>query len=178
MKAPEQGAQFAGLMNLAVFGRSVTLLLQNMRTLDAEGFNAWYAPFETEMRGDELMQYFSKLRNEVLKEGPPRAQVGFLLKGPFVLSPSNGPPGTKSVGLTMTGLVYNVALPDGTTQAYRAPFPPEARWTPTWHMPNPPKSHLGIPLLDPVDTDIVALATKYMLYLKNLTDQAAAHFLQ
>jgi hypothetical protein len=34
-----------GIYNVAVFGRSVTLVLQNLRTIDREKFDAWYAPY-------------------------------------------------------------------------------------------------------------------------------------
>jgi hypothetical protein len=58
-----------GIHNVAVFGRSVTLVLQNLRTLDREGFNEWYAPYVAQMEVDPLFAYFNRLRNEILKRG-------------------------------------------------------------------------------------------------------------
>jgi hypothetical protein len=61
-----------GLRNLVVFGRSITFILQTLRGVDRDRFNAWYAPFEKEMRDDALMKYFAELRNTILKEGGPQ----------------------------------------------------------------------------------------------------------
>ena len=58
----------AGLSNLIAFGRAVTNVLQNLRSKE-ESFEEWYVPYEKEMRSDELMLHFYKLRSEILKEG-------------------------------------------------------------------------------------------------------------
>ena len=64
-----------GIYNVAVFGRSVTLVLQKMSSVEP-GFDEWYAPYRTAMAADELMRYFIGLRNEILKEGPPSSMGG------------------------------------------------------------------------------------------------------
>ncbi|TIP28766.1 MAG: hypothetical protein E5X67_10115 [Mesorhizobium sp.] len=57
----------SGLMNAVVFGRMVTLSLQNMRN-DVEGFDAWYQPHQAAMEGDPMMTFFVKLRNTIEKQ--------------------------------------------------------------------------------------------------------------
>jgi hypothetical protein len=59
-----------GLRNLIVFGRAVTNILQNLRSVvGAKTFDEWYMPLQEEMRDDELLKYFYELRTEILKEG-------------------------------------------------------------------------------------------------------------
>jgi hypothetical protein len=54
------------LLSVAVFGRSVTLVMQALRTHDETAFDEWYAPWEAEMRSDPLVLYFNRLRVMVL----------------------------------------------------------------------------------------------------------------
>ena len=56
-----------GASNLAVFGRSVTLVLQTMRSVDEERFNNWYEPRVEAMKADPLLAWFVDLRNEILE---------------------------------------------------------------------------------------------------------------
>ena len=50
----------------------MTNVLQNLRTcVGKTTFDAWYGPKEAEMRADELMRWFYKIRSELLKEGLP-----------------------------------------------------------------------------------------------------------
>jgi hypothetical protein len=65
-----------GIYNIAVFGRSVTLVLQNLRTIDRKKFDEWYAPYSKVLSTDPLFyKYFNELRNEILKEGPPDLSI-------------------------------------------------------------------------------------------------------
>lgn len=59
------------LRDVAVYGRSVTFALQHIRTYYRDEFNLWWAPYEQEMDGDDLMRYSNHLRNDFLKEGLP-----------------------------------------------------------------------------------------------------------
>ena len=62
--------RFTGLRNLIVFGRSVTFVLQNLRTVvGKERFDLWYEPHQESMKQDVVMKYFVKLRNELEKQG-------------------------------------------------------------------------------------------------------------
>lgn len=60
--------KLAGLRNLVVFGRAVTNVLQNLRSIEPE-FDEWYEKYVKEMKEDPLMRYFYKLRSQILKEG-------------------------------------------------------------------------------------------------------------
>src|SRR5437879_8397352 len=61
--------QLVGISTVAVQGRAVTNVLQHLRTFDRPGFDAWYTPYEQQMRQDQLLSYFYKLRTLLLKEG-------------------------------------------------------------------------------------------------------------
>ena len=62
--------RMSGLRNLIVFGRSVTFVLQNLKTpVGAETFDRWYKPIQEKLKSDVVMKYFVTLRNEILKQG-------------------------------------------------------------------------------------------------------------
>ena len=68
-----------GFLGVVVFGRSMTLVMQNLRTHDEEAFNNWYADWQQEMKDDPLMLYFCDLRTKVIHmDGP---AIGILLGG-------------------------------------------------------------------------------------------------
>lgn len=56
------------LRNVVVFGRSVTNIIENLRSR-VERFDEWYKPRSEEMARDPLLKFFYKLRTEILKEG-------------------------------------------------------------------------------------------------------------
>ncbi|PBP62879.1 hypothetical protein CCL21_28490 [Pseudomonas syringae] len=65
---PEQKS--AGLRNVLVFGRSVTFVIQNLKTIVGEQkFTAWYSPHQERMKADPLMKYFVEARNNLEKRG-------------------------------------------------------------------------------------------------------------
>jgi hypothetical protein len=66
-----------GFLGVVVFGRSMTLVMQNMRRFDQEAFDTWYAPCQEEMKGDPLMRYFYDLRTRVIHHDAPA--IGILL---------------------------------------------------------------------------------------------------
>jgi len=59
-----------GAHSVAIYGRSVTLVLQKLRSR-VDGFDEWYAPHRQLMASDDLMRQFVELRNSLLKEGGP-----------------------------------------------------------------------------------------------------------
>lgn len=70
LKRGDPSERSAGLRNVLVFGRSVTFVIQNLRSIVGESrFNNWYAPFQDEMRADPLMRYFVDARNNLEKQG-------------------------------------------------------------------------------------------------------------
>jgi hypothetical protein len=64
-------ANVGDIREVAVCGRSVTFVLQNLRSISRDEFEAWYAPWVAEMQPDPLLRYFNELRTKFLKEGAP-----------------------------------------------------------------------------------------------------------
>jgi hypothetical protein len=60
-----------GFVSIAVFGRSTTLALQNLRHFDESAYNAWYEPWEREMSGDTLLRWFNELRRSIVHRTAP-----------------------------------------------------------------------------------------------------------
>jgi hypothetical protein len=86
LQGPDPKRRMIGLRNVVVFGRSVSYVLQTLRRIDRLRFDAWYAPYEREMRGDALMRYFHDLRNKILKEGPRKPPATCTWRGSCSLS--------------------------------------------------------------------------------------------
>jgi len=64
----EPAHRVAGLHNAIVFGRSVTFVLQNLRSIEPD-FDEWYEEHAAGMRQDPLMRFFVDLRNKIEKQG-------------------------------------------------------------------------------------------------------------
>ena len=77
MKDADHDRLLFGFLGVVVFGRSMTLVMQNLRTHDRSAFDAWYDPWQQEMRNDPLMKYFNELRTKVVHQDAPA--IGILL---------------------------------------------------------------------------------------------------
>lgn len=115
-----------GLRNAVVYGRSVTLTLQNLRGKVA-GFDEWYAGAQARISADPLARFFRDARNEVLKEG----KDGLVIRiTPFHVDESNvGDIGPKPIGashweITPAGCAWVFALPDGRERREAVDIPP------------------------------------------------------
>ena len=101
-----------GFLGVVVFGRSMTLVMQNLRGHDQDAFDSWYAPWRTEMKDDPLMRYFCDLRTKVIHHDAPA--IGILLAGQGENVP---PPGSITVdGLPLPARHLGQPL-DGTSMA-------------------------------------------------------------
>lgn len=70
LKKSDPENKSAGLRNVLVFGRSVTFVIQNLRSIVGDGkFDLWYEPKREQMRADPLMKYFVEARNNLEKQG-------------------------------------------------------------------------------------------------------------
>lgn len=174
--------QMAGVYNVAVFGRSVTLVLQTMRSVDREAFDAWYAPWADEMKADPVMGYFVALRNEILKEGPPGALGGSvyvesLTGAEMAALTANPPPNARGffVGDDRGGSGWHVELPDGTTTKYYVKLPESMAVTASVQFPDPPSEHAGKPLATHQQS-IAALCRLYIADLERLVAAAEERF--
>ena len=65
---PLPGQKRDTISRVAVEGRSITNILQNLRSI-SDNFDEWYQPFVVEMRNDPLLRYFYQLRSSTLKKG-------------------------------------------------------------------------------------------------------------
>ena len=68
-----------GFLGVVVFGRTMTFVMQNLRTYDEKAFDDWYFPWADEMKRDPLMLYFSGLRTKVIHKNVP--MISLLLAG-------------------------------------------------------------------------------------------------
>lgn len=77
MNDTDQDRALFGFLGVVVFGRSMTLAMQNLRSYDDERFDEWYRPWQEEMKSDLLMRYFSDLRTSVIHKDEP--MIGIVL---------------------------------------------------------------------------------------------------
>lgn len=68
MKSPSGFTKNIGLRNVLTFGRSVTFVLQNLRSKD-ERFEQWYEPHSQKMKNDPIFCFFRDARNDLEKKG-------------------------------------------------------------------------------------------------------------
>lgn len=88
MADPDQDRVLLGFFGIAVFGRSVTLALQLLKSFDKKAFDDWYQPWFQEMRGDPLCRFFYELRTDILHGMNPL--IGFVLASHGANAPSVG----------------------------------------------------------------------------------------
>jgi len=79
MQETDQDRVLLGFLGVVVFGRSMTLVMQNLRRHDQETFDRWYSSWQEEMKGDPLMRYFYTLRTMVIHHDAPA--ISILLAG-------------------------------------------------------------------------------------------------
>jgi hypothetical protein len=174
--------RMSGLRNLVVFGRAVTNVLQNLRTVvGVQGFNEWYEPWQEKMRKDELLRYFYQLRTEILKEGvlqtATSVHIANLNTRDLLPAMQNPLPGAKGffIGDQLNGSGWEVELPDGSITKYYVMLPDgvQSQITMRFHFANAPRAHGGQPLQD---SSVEQLAQLYITYLQNLLAEARAQF--
>jgi hypothetical protein len=172
----------SGLRNLVVFGRAVTNVLQNLRTVvGVQAFNEWYEPWQEKMRKDELLKYFYQLRTEILKEGALKTTTSVHIANLNTreLQPlmQNPPPVAKGffIGDHLNGSGWEVELPDGSVVKYYVMLPNSVQnqITMRFHFPDAPRTHDSHSLQDP---SVEQLAQLYIRYLQNLVAEARTRF--
>ena len=77
MKDADHDRLLFGFLGIVVFGRSMTLVMQNLRTHDRAAFDVWYAPWQQERQADPLMKYFNVLRTTMIHQDAPA--IGIVL---------------------------------------------------------------------------------------------------
>ncbi|MGS0825627.1 hypothetical protein ACVBIO_07445 [Shewanella sp. 0m-8] len=119
--------KFSGLRNLIVFGRSVTFVIQNLKSSE-NNFEEWYLEIQNELKQDPLMKYFVDVRNNILKQGKMEVSTTAHLSN---FSPSDihkfgtPPPGATSffIGDDIGGSGWLISLPDGSEEKYYMDLP-------------------------------------------------------
>lgn len=138
--------RFSGLRNLIVFGRSVTWVLQNLRSVIKEEFDNWYIPEQEKMKNDPLMRYFVNARNELEKQGKLSVATSVSIHS---FSPGDigkfgsPPPGAKGffIGDQFGGTGWEVEIPGGTKEKYYVELPADIGWV-KQHFINFPKTEI------------------------------------
>jgi hypothetical protein len=170
----------AGLRNAVVFGRSVTWVLQNLRSFDRDAFNAWYAPFETAMREDPGFKYLVELRNQFEKQGRASGvstsfHIGHLNLDTWQQAIGPAPPGATGQFLDGTGASgWTVRLADGTEESFYVQLPPALQNQII--VASEVKFAEPIGKVQPPDEEVHQLLTRYLDYLGHLVDAANHEF--
>ena len=87
MREADQDRILLGFLGVVVFGRSVTLVMQNLRTHGRDEFNTWYSPWQEEMQRDPLLRYFNDLRTKVIHQDAPAIREASSSSLPSCISP-------------------------------------------------------------------------------------------
>jgi hypothetical protein len=174
VKGQDPRARLAGLRNVVVFGRSVTNVLQNLRSIEPK-FEEWYQPYVKEMQSDELMRFFYKLRSEILKEGAVEIHSSMTLNGDLmaVFRHFRAPPRAKGffVGDRIGGSGWEVEVGDSETEKYYVQLPneiPGLRVDMNIHFSQAPENFKGVPAAE--------LCERYLMYLARMVADAKKMF--
>lgn len=169
--------RMSGLRNLIVFGRSVTFVLQNLRSVVPEQFDTWYVPQQEILKNDALMRYFVEARNELEKQGKLSVSTST-----YIQSFSSGdigkfgrpPVGATSffIGDQLGGSGWEVQLADGTKEKYYVELPASIGEV-KQHFSNFPAAKA--PELR--GATVEELCQRYVDRLSELIASARAHFL-
>ncbi|MDQ6691103.1 MAG: hypothetical protein M3Z18_11405 [Gemmatimonadota bacterium] len=169
--------RLGGLRNLVVFGRAVTNVLQNLRSIEPT-FEQWYQPYVAEMRADPLLRYFYTLRSKILKEGTLRTGASVHISHfefPRDMQRLGPPPpgaGAFFMGDQSGGSGWEIQTADGQVEKFYVDIPGDIASFEV-HLPDAPLEHKGQKV---ADTRIETLATLYFDYLAGLVESARKEF--
>lgn len=122
--------RMSGLRNVVVFGRAVTNVLQNLRSVRRD-FDEWYLPIRREMESSPRMKFFYNLRSEILKTGQLRVTQSVHLvdfsPGRDMAKFGKPPPNARSffIGDSVGGTGWEVELAPGVVEKYYVALPSE-----------------------------------------------------
>lgn len=173
----------AGLMNLCTYGRSVTLTMQTMRNTDPD-FDAWWEPFQDQMRRDPLMSFFNDLRTKVLHEGELSTSTYTVIgaEGPVDLGAlvtelnQHAPPNTVATFFgegSTGGNGWEVRMPDESTKKVYFQLPESSGIESGLYFQDPPTHHYGTPI---TDTSIPHLGRLYLETLSEMVEEFIRRF--
>lgn len=120
--------RLSGMYNAVTSGRSVTWVLQNLRT-PVEDFDDWYSPIQKRLEEDRVARYFHELRTRMEKRGDHGRTAATIHVRHLDSSQlwRNAPPNTRSVfiGDNLGRSGWNVLLPDGSSTVIYFELPTE-----------------------------------------------------
>ena len=165
-----------GFANVAILGRSITFILQNLRRVNSN-FDSWYSPYVEQMRGDELCRFFLQLRNEIEKEGRDgiavTVQVNNISRERFIAM--HPPPEnwrSAFIGDHNGGAGYVIDNRDGTETKIYVELSPDVAVA-SLEFTTSPETHLGAELRDKSLSELCRL---YVSYLRRLVNDAIVTF--
>jgi hypothetical protein len=169
--------RMAGLRNLIAFGRSVTFVLQNLRSVVRDEFDRWYEPHQKSLKDDPLMRYFVEARNELEKQGRLSVTTRAYIRSfssDDIRKFGRPPIGAKGffIGDQLGGCGWEVALADGSTEKYYVELPSSIGEV-TQHFSNLPEAMS--PELK--GATVEELCQRYIERLTVLVDSARSHFI-
>ena len=171
--------KMAGLMNLVVFGRAVTNVLQHLRGKEA-GFDEWYNMYREEMKSDSLLKFFYDIRSEILKEGKLRVGTSACISHlSFPQDMARFPPPPKNakgkgffIGDRFGGSGYEIEMADGSVEKFYVNLPLDIAMVNVQFL-NSPKTHLGKAL---TNDSVEYLSRLYLDYLQKMVKDAITKF--
>jgi len=169
--------RMSGLKNLIAFGRSVTFVLQNLRSVVGRDFDAWYEPHQQSMKNDPLMRYFVEARNELEKQGKlsvsTSARINSCSSGDIAKF-GRPPVGATAffIGDQLGGSGWEIELADGSKEKYYVELPTSMAEV-KQHFSNLPEAMA--PELK--GATIEDLSQRYIERLSSLVIGAREHFL-
>ncbi len=178
LRGDTEARRTAGLRNVIVWGRSVTNVLQNLRTvIGRQAFDSWYQPKQIEMDAEPTFKYIYELRSQVLKEGTHGRTTGgvdirSMNMRDIAKAPNPPSAGSYFMGDALGGSGWFIRRPNGTPEKYYAALPVTVDGT-TWakFISNTAEKDL-----EPPDDTIEAMFKKYLSYLSSLVEEAAEVF--
>lgn len=169
--------RMSGLRNLIAFGRSVTFVLQNLRSVVREEFDVWYEPHQQSLKNDPLMRYFVEARNELEKQGKLSVATSTRIhsfSASDIAKFGRPPVGARSffIGDQLGGSGWEVELADGSKEKYYVELPSSIAEV-KQHFSNLPE----VMAPDLKGATVEDLSQRYIERLAALVSAARTHFL-
>lgn len=167
------------LANIITFGRSVTFVMQNLRS-SVTNFDDWYKPFQDEMKGDELLIFFKDARNKLEKQGRLDTNTTVHMKNfnfNMIQKYRENPPENAKgffIGDSLGGSGWEILMPDNTVEKLYVDLDIDC-YLDIKILFVPENIHHKGQLI--TDTSIENCCYLFLQYLKELVKQAKEQFL-
>jgi hypothetical protein len=168
--------RLAGLSNTVVFGRAVTNVLENLRSIEPT-FDSWYQQVSRDLADDPLMKFFYSLRSQILKRGDmgvaPYVHIKAFSSADL---PKFGPPPANARGFFMGdqlgGVGWEVETSPGVTERYYVDLPADIGTAGLYFRDAP----VGVSSSERHSADIVPLCERYLDRMQSVLNDARARF--